>query len=769
MRIAIVNLTSGGMSGGYRKYLRAILPRLKAAPQVDDILCFYPNTVNLEEVPSGADGVRTELYRPTSTLHQTKRHLVGRLLDFGPDIVFVPSARPFPSLKVPSVRMIQNMEPLVRVKGNPIVERIINYARKRHARESIMNATRVIAISGFVKSFMTEEWGIDEKNIDLIYLGAREPAAGFERPRSVPGSWDRRFLFTAGSIRPARGLEDLLGAMKLLKHSPDVAGLVIAGQAEPRMAKYKAVLDRYITRERLGDKIVWAGLLNDGEMSWCYTNCLFFVMTSRVEACPNIALEAMAHGCLCVASNNPPLPEIFGKSALYYSAGDGEDLRRTVDRLAGLGDVQARAMSAQAVKRAADFSWDKCGEQTIDTFMRVVGSSRSVMHKKHLHPDTHLRLAVVNLTSGGMSWGYRKYLREMMPRLAKMPDIQSILMAYPASVEMERIVPELDRVEHIAYAPGIGVRGIKRQLIERLQSFGPNVLFFPTARCFRLEGVPVVTMVRNMEPMVAIRSNPFIVRLVNFFREREARSSAEKSDRVIAISDFVSRYMKEEWSLEPAKVCLVTHGVSTPPDIKSAEPFPVPVFWDRRFLFTAGSIRPARGLEDLLGAMKLLKHSPDVAGLVIAGETDARMAKYKAMLDRYIAREQLGDKILWTDLLNDRAMSWCYMNCLVFVMTSRVEACPNIALEAMAHGCLCVSTESPAIPEFFQDNATYYPAGDGSRLAEVLGEVISADNERKERYRRQATETAKNYSWDVCVEKTVQVLKDAQVSRSRGL
>lgn len=46
MKIAIINLTGGGMSGGYRKYLKDILPRMAASNIVEEILCATPSTID---------------------------------------------------------------------------------------------------------------------------------------------------------------------------------------------------------------------------------------------------------------------------------------------------------------------------------------------------------------------------------------------------------------------------------------------------------------------------------------------------------------------------------------------------------------------------------------------------------------------------------------------------------------------------------------------------------------------------------------------------
>ena len=42
MKVAIVNLTSGGMSGGYLKYLRTLVPLLRQDPRISRLDVFVP-------------------------------------------------------------------------------------------------------------------------------------------------------------------------------------------------------------------------------------------------------------------------------------------------------------------------------------------------------------------------------------------------------------------------------------------------------------------------------------------------------------------------------------------------------------------------------------------------------------------------------------------------------------------------------------------------------------------------------------------------------
>ena len=48
MKVAIVNLTSGGLSGGYLKYLRRLVPMLRQDVRISQLDLFVPEGVTLD-------------------------------------------------------------------------------------------------------------------------------------------------------------------------------------------------------------------------------------------------------------------------------------------------------------------------------------------------------------------------------------------------------------------------------------------------------------------------------------------------------------------------------------------------------------------------------------------------------------------------------------------------------------------------------------------------------------------------------------------------
>jgi glycosyltransferase involved in cell wall biosynthesis len=310
-------------------------------------------------------------------------------------------------------------------------------------------------------------------------------------------------------------------------------------------------------------------------------------------------------------------------------------------------------------------------------------------------------------------------------------------------------------------------------LKEKIQRLSPDVVFIPTARWLNFGKFPVVVMVRNMEPLIyPLAGNPLMEKVKNISRIYAARKACQKATRVIAVSQYVNDFIHNKWGIGQDKIGIVYHGVDSPP-VKERLKMP-PALQDlkiNRFIFTAGSIRPARGLEDIIDATGHLHKCGAGFFLIIAGGVDPGMHGYQGKLHRLALKHGISSRILWTGQLSAEEMSWCYYHCVAFVVTSRAEACPNIVLEALAHGCVSVSTETPPMPEFFKDVATYYPPKNPIALADAIRSVLEWNGGKRTEVSSQAKQRAAEFSWDVCAEKTLRELKfamDQFAEKGRG-
>ena len=375
MHIAIVNLTSGGLSGGYRKYLEQLVPLLHSDPRVTGLDVFIPagvaDTIDIGPTPSHA--------WPAKHIRGGSAWLKNAVRRLQPDVVFIPTARWLDCGEIPLMVMVRNMEPLtVPFEGNSIPEGIRNLARAYVARQACRRATRVVAVSEHVRDFLVKEWRVESQKIGVVYHGVKPPTGqdNASKPKNLQLNDSANFIFTAGSLRPARGLEDVIRALSVLRKKGRKLTLVIAGEVNSGTKFYKERMQRLAVELGVDDELVWTGHLNSREISWCFFNCAAFVMTSRAEACPNVVLEALAHGCLCVSTTRVPMPEFFLNLARYYEAADARGLADQLAAVVDLSAAEKHALRSAASGRAMDFTWETAAFETVSQLELAIENNR---------------------------------------------------------------------------------------------------------------------------------------------------------------------------------------------------------------------------------------------------------------------------------------------------------------------------------------------------------------------------------------------------------
>jgi glycosyltransferase involved in cell wall biosynthesis len=363
MHIAVINLTAGGLSSGYQKYLRSLTPLLASHARVNRLTVYSPSQARDSVRLPGID----HSFWPTLNPWRTANWIKTRVAEMNPDVVFIPTARWLDCGPIPVAVMVRNMEPLVMpFAGESALEKLRNLARREAAHRCCKRADRVIAVSAFVSDFLQSRWRIPENKIAVVYHGV-DPDSDRIASRPPLLTLDETkfpFLFTAGSIRPARGVEDAIAALAILKKRGSPLRLVIAGGATERRT-YQNSMERLAAKLGVDGEIYWTGTLQSEAMTWCFRRCAAFLMTSRVEACPNTALEALAAGAVTISVQNPPMPEFFKSAALYYDAGSVEQLVAAIVRGLALSRDDREGLRNEARNRAAYFTWEKTAQRTI--------------------------------------------------------------------------------------------------------------------------------------------------------------------------------------------------------------------------------------------------------------------------------------------------------------------------------------------------------------------------------------------------------------------
>src|SRR5581483_5327943 len=122
----------------------------------------------------------------------------------------------------------------------------------------------------------------------------------------------------------------------------------------------------------LTNRVVWRGQVPAAEMPGVFASADVVVYPSLYEGFGFPPLEAMAAGTPVVASTASCLPEILGDAAVLVEPADVDAFSRAVALVLSDGSARARLIEAGR-RRAAEFTWKRCADQTLDVYRAAVG------------------------------------------------------------------------------------------------------------------------------------------------------------------------------------------------------------------------------------------------------------------------------------------------------------------------------------------------------------------------------------------------------------
>lgn len=298
-----------------------------------------------------------------------ERHNLNRIAnESGAEVVFTPYQIAATVRGVKQVIMLRNMEPFLFGRyGYSWKTALRNRLLARGSRQSLRRADRIIAVSGFARDHLVDKLGIAPERIRTVYHGRTKALAACgdaERDRLLLAELgvEGRFVLTCGSLLPYRRCEDIVRAFdKIAPSLPNGMQLIIAGAGTDR--RYGELVRETIVNATAHSSIRLAGHVAWDKMKALYRQCDVCVIATEIEACPNIAIEAMTAGCAIIANDKPPLPEIFDNAYQRYRARDISHLAEVMEQV--VSDEGLRGtLKIRSLKRAGQFSWDKCADET---------------------------------------------------------------------------------------------------------------------------------------------------------------------------------------------------------------------------------------------------------------------------------------------------------------------------------------------------------------------------------------------------------------------
>jgi alpha-1,3-rhamnosyl/mannosyltransferase len=234
----------------------------------------------------------------------------------------------------------------------------------RVARLYAAGASAVIADSEHSRRAIVERLGLAAARTVVIPVGLGaefRPTALTAAQRERYGLGDAYALYV-GNFLPHKNLPRLLRAWATLPAALRSSHrLVLAGGAVAGRAALRALADSL----GLGERVVFAGLVDDADLPALYSGAAALVQPSLEEGFGLPALEAMACGAPVVASWRGALPEVVGDAGVLVDPEDERALAAALARVLGSA-TERQDLAGRGLARAARFTAERTAGRVVE-------------------------------------------------------------------------------------------------------------------------------------------------------------------------------------------------------------------------------------------------------------------------------------------------------------------------------------------------------------------------------------------------------------------
>lgn len=181
---------------------------------------------------------------------------------------------------------------------------------------SLNSATRIVAISKFVKLDIMKWYNISDEKIDVVYNPiVISPFRDYRCTLSKYNLEENRYFYTISSLLKHKNLITILKAILLLKNEGKEVRLVITGI---KGSSTNEVSD-FISNNNLQSNCVYTGYISDEEKFDLLRGCRLFLFPSIFEGFGMPPIESLLVGKQVITTKCTCIPEVTENMAIYVN------------------------------------------------------------------------------------------------------------------------------------------------------------------------------------------------------------------------------------------------------------------------------------------------------------------------------------------------------------------------------------------------------------------------------------------------------------------
>ena len=281
----------------------------------------------------------------------------------------------------------------------------------------------------------------------------------------------------------------------------------------------------------------------------------------------------------------------------------------------------------------------------------------------------------------------------------------------------------------------------RRVLIPGLPTFRADVFHALNQRVDKRPARKVVSTFHDLFVITGEYSTPeFRARFT-----KQARQAAERSDLIIAVSQFTANQVSDLLKVESQRIRVIPHGVKTPSEHTETQR-------DKTVLFV-GALQARKNLKRLIEAFEVL---PKPWRLVLAGAPNG--FKAEEILQR-IEASPCRDRIDLTGYVSRERLDDLYARASIFAFPSLDEGFGIPVLEAMSCGVPVITSDGSALRELAHGAALLVNPKSVSDIAEGLRQLIQQEDLRGQLIQA-GRQRAAGFSWENTVRETYRAYRE---------
>jgi glycosyltransferase involved in cell wall biosynthesis len=214
-------------------------------------------------------------------------------------------------------------------------------------------------VSEFSKKDIIDQYGIDEKKINVVFSGVKDifkpvsPQVKYEIKKQYTGGAE--FFLHTGAIHPRKNLENLLKAFSIFKKRQQSSmKLVLAG----RLAwKYNSLTEKLKTY-KYRNEVILLDYVDEDVLTRLTASAYALIYPSFFEGFGVPVLEAMQCEVPVITSNGSSMQEIGGDAALYAKPDNYMELAETMMHLYK-NETLRSSLIIKGSEVVSQYTWDK--------------------------------------------------------------------------------------------------------------------------------------------------------------------------------------------------------------------------------------------------------------------------------------------------------------------------------------------------------------------------------------------------------------------------